>query len=78
MDSEYECDQRHVELIVGGSGIHDDRAKARSILGRKDVLDSDADLKLFSPDMVTKFQSLRVRINYTAQDRSDIQCAAKD
>ena len=75
---EYEPDQRHVELIVKESGIDHARAKACSTPGIKEKLGVESDLDPLPTGTVTKFRSVCMRINYLAQDRSDIQYSAKE
>ena len=76
---EYECDQRHVEIILehlrlteakplGTPGVEETTAKNS---------EDDAEIPLSAPE-VSMYRAVVARANYIAQDRPDLQYAVKE
>ena len=75
---EYECDQRHVEIILEQLEL-----KNAKLLGTPGVEDAttvaeEADEQPLSADLTSLYRAISARANYVAQDRSDIQYAVKE
>ena len=78
---EYECDQRHVEIILeqlglttaqplGTPGVEETKEKGSDEAGQTPVpLDAEA---------TSLYRAITARANYVAQDRPDIQYAVKE
>jgi hypothetical protein len=75
---EYECDQRHVEVIVEKL----DLLSSKSVVtpGVDDVASDDPDLgdRLLDPAMSSSYRALAARANDIAVDRADCQYAIKE
>ena len=69
----YEADQRHAEIICEAAGLAD--SKSVSTPGIK--IDVSEYGEGVISDEPTKFRAIAARANYLAQDRVDIQYAAK-
>ena len=73
---QYEGDQRHAEAIIQGlkltaaNGAKSPGEEARTIV--------DEDATLLSPAEAREYRGMAARANYLAQDRMDIQYAAKE
>ena len=76
---EYECDQRHVEIILehlrlteakplGTPGVEDTTAKNS---------EDDAEIPLSAPE-ASLYRAVVARANYISQDRPDLQYAVKE
>ena len=74
MGIQYEADQRHAEIIVEAAGLSD--AKSVSTPGVKSDPSEYSESTI--SDEPTKFRAIAARANYLAQDRVDIQFAAKE
>ncbi len=68
--TQYEPDQRHVEIVIKALGLQ----KGKSVVtpGVKEKLDQDSE-KSLEVSMATLYLSLTMRLSYLAQDRPDIQ-----
>ena len=73
---EYEADPRQGERLLEGLGL-DDGCKPTATPGLKAIVDALKDDKVLSADAHTTFRALAARSNYLAQDRIDLQFAAK-
>jgi hypothetical protein len=74
---EYEADPRQGERLLEGLGL-DGNCKATATPGLKPVIDVLKDDSPLSTDSHTTFRALAARANYLAQDRIDLQFAAKE
>ena len=74
---EYEADPRQGERLLEGLGL-DDGCKSTATPGLKPLIDVLKDDKVLSTDAHTIFRALAARSNYLAQDRIDLQFAAKE
>ena len=74
---EYEADPRQGEKLLESLGL-DNGCKATATPGLKPVIEMLKDDKLLSRDSHTMFRALAARANYLAQDRIDLQFAAKE
>ena len=73
---EYEADQRHADLLITGMGMQDaNSTRSPGEDEREDHTELEAEL---STQMAKDFRGLAARANYLAQDRPDIQYAAKE
>ena len=72
----YEADQRHSEIIVKELDLEGN--KVRSEVPGEKVTINEEDEEELPPGEVKRYQALVARANYLAQDRSDIQYAAKE
>ena len=74
---EYEADQRHAELIVRGLGL--EKAKSVNSPGEDEKpWEVEDNAELLQGSDVSTYRALAARANYLAQDRADIQFAAKE
>ena len=75
---EYECDQRHVEIILEQLELKD--AKPLGTPGVEDGTSTgeEADEQPLQGEMASLYRASSARANYVAQDRSDIQYAVKE
>ena len=71
-------DQRHVEIILEQLELKD--AKKVSTPGVEDAttVAEEADEQPLSADLTSLYRAISARVNYVAQDRSDIQYAVKE
>ena len=74
---EYEADPRQGERLLKGLGL-DDGCKSTATPGLKPLIEQLKEDKLLSVDGHTEFRGLAARANYLAQDRIDLQFAAKE
>ena len=74
---EYEADPRQGERLLEGIGL-DGGCKATATPGLKPVIEVLKEDGLLSSDSHTVFRALAARANYLAQDRIDLQFAAKE
>ena len=74
---EYEADPRQGERLLEGLGLGDG-CKATATPGLKAAIDVLKDDKVLSAEAHTTFRALAARSNYLAQDRIDLQFAAKE
>ena len=74
---EYEADPRQGEKLVEGLGL-DSGCKSTATAGLKPIVDKLIEDKLLGPNSHTAFRALAARANYLAQDRPDLQLAAKE
>ena len=74
---EYEADPRQGEKLVEGLGL-DSGCKSTATPGLKPIIDKLVEDKLLSSSSHTAFRALAARANYLAQDRPDLQFAAKE
>ena len=67
---EYECDQRHVEVLIEQLGLEDSKAVATP--GVEEALsDIDNDLHAFlGPEQASQFRALAARANYTSVEQT--------
>ncbi len=72
---EYEADQRHSELIIQETGM--EAAKPVGVTGQTQT-DEKEEGQHMETIRETEYRSIAARINYLAQDRADIQFAAKE
>ena len=73
---EYEADQRHAELLI--KGMHLEGAKGVKGPGEDEKpWEEEANDHPLGSSSATNFRAMAARANYLAQDRSDIQYAAK-
>ena len=74
---EYECDQRHVEVLV--QELELEAARSLSAPGVDEPVDKDEDLEVaLDPDAASSYRALAARCNYIAVDRADAQFAIKE
>ena len=75
---EYECDQRHVEVMLEELDLMN--AKAVVTPGTDDVASDDVDAGdiPLEPSRATRYRALSARANYIAVDRADAQYAIKE
>ena len=74
---EYECDQRHVEVLVEELGLRDAKSlSSPGVEGEKpiEVVESPP----LGPEKASHFRALVARGNYIAVDRADAQYAVKE
>ena len=74
---EYEADPRQGERLVEGLGL-DSGCKSTATPGLKPMIEKLVDDKVLSAEGHTLFRALAARANYLAQDRPDLQYAAKE
>ena len=74
---EYEADQRHGELVVRGMGMENAKAVKSPGEDQKPWEEEENGVPLDSRS-ATSYRALAARVNYLAQDRADIQYAAKE
>ena len=74
---EYEGDQRHAELIVRGMNLREAKGVKGPSEDEKPWEEEENDEQL-TPKEAYAFRGLAARANYLAQDRADIQFAAKE
>ena len=74
---EYEADPRQSERLLEGLGL-DAGCNPTATPGLKAIVEQLKEDKLLGTDNHTKFRALAARANYLAQDRIDIQFAAKE
>ena len=74
---EYEADPRQSERLLEGLGL-DAGCKSTATPGLKAIIEQLKEDKLLDADNHTVFRALAARANYLAQDRIDIQFAAKE
>ena len=74
---EYEADPRQGERLLEGLGL-DDGCKSTATPGLKPLIEQLKEDKLLSVDGHTELRGLAARANYLAQDRIDLQFAAKE
>ena len=77
LGGEYEADPRQGEKLLEGLGL-DSGCKSTATPGLKPAIDKLAEDKLLGADSHTIFRALAARANYLAQDRPDLQFAAKE
>ena len=73
---DYEADQRHADLFVKGSGM--ESANAAKTSGEDERDDYPEMMEELSAKEAREFCGLAARANYLAQDRPDLQYAAKE
>ena len=76
----YEADPRHAELVVKALGLADAKpAVTPGVSGQCDVRDEedDSNPKLFGEE-ATAYRAVTARLNFLAQDRTDLQYAVKE
>lgn len=74
---EYEADQRHAELIVRGMNLSEAKGVKCPSEDEKPWEEEENDERLAAKEAYA-FRGLAARANYLAQDRADIQFAAKE
>ena len=74
---EYEADQRHAELIVEGMNLKEANGVKAPCEDEKPWEEEDNNIPIPTKDAY-HFRGLAARANYLAQDRADIQYAAKE
>ena len=72
----YEVDQRHAELLIKQLGLTEAKGVSTPGEGDKPWMEEKVNEALRGRE-VTEFRAMAARANYLAQDRSDIQYAAK-
>ena len=73
---EWEADPRHVEILVAQAGLNDVKAKSLSTPGVK--MPKGANSSKLQPEEKQRYRSMTMRLAYLAQDRLDLQYAAKE
>ena len=76
----YEADPRHAELVVKALGLADAKpAVTPGVSGQCDVRDEedDSNPKLLGEE-ATAYRAVTARLNFLAQDRTDLQYAVKE
>ena len=73
---EYEADQRHAEIVIDTLGLHG--AKGAPTPGVKECELTEDEETMLEGAEITLYRALAARLNYLAQDRPDIQYAAKE
>ena len=71
----YKADHRHVEIIIKDLGLESAKSAATPCVEKKDLEGQEDELE---DQRSLRYRSCVTRINYLAQDRSDIQYAAKE
>ena len=71
----HKADPRHTDIIIEELGLKD--AKSVSSPAAEKITEEDQ-LELLEDDQALRYRACVARINYLAQDRSDIQYAAKE
>ena len=74
---EYEADPRQAEKLIEGLGL-DSGCKSTATPGLKPVIEKLIDDPPLTASSHTVFRALAARANYLAQDRPDLQFAAKE
>lgn len=72
---EYEGDQRHVEIAMQRAGITSDSREVKIPVEKKKAVDES---KLLEGEHATNYRGIVARLNFLAQDRSQIQYAVKE
>ena len=75
---EYEADPRQVERLSESLELDGDGCKAVATPGQKAEIEKLREDKPLSEDEHTAFRAIAARANYLAQDRIDLQLAAKE
>ena len=75
---EYECDQRHVEIILEQLELKDARPLGTPGIEDGTTAGEEEDEHPLSADLTSLYRTISARANYSAQDRSDIQYAVKE
>ena len=77
---EYECDQRHVETLIGQLGLTGSRyLSTPGVDEPSDQLTEDkADATLLDPETATRYRALSARCSYISVDRVDAQYCIKE
>ena len=73
---EYEADQRHAEAIIQGMGVEHGKSLSTPGVSETNTDDLGEKVLLCSTDSTT-FRSLCARLNFLAQDRSELQFISK-
>ena len=78
---EYECDQRHAEIILEELQLND--CKPVGTPGVEETFNRSPEDEAhgaipLSPAMATQYRGLTARANYVSQDRAEIQLAVKE
>lgn len=75
---EYECDQRHVEVLVEEVELAGTRALSTPGVDEEVNKKEESTLALLGPEMASAYRSLAARCDYIAVDRADAQYAIKE
>ena len=75
---EYECDQRHVEIIFEQLELQDANPLGTPGVEDATTVGEEADEQPLPADLASLYRAITARANYIAQDRSDIQYAVKE
>ena len=74
----YEPDPKHAKIVCEEMGLKDDSKGLEAPVAKEDAAAAGAEEEPLGPEEATRFRALAARANYIAQDRTDVQFAAKE
>ena len=74
----YEPDWKHAKILCEGMGLKEGSKGVGAPVAREDAAAAGTEEEPLGPEETTRFRVLAARANYIAQDRVDVQFAAKE
>ena len=74
----YEPDPKHAKILCEEMGLKEDSKGLGAPVARENVAATGTEEEPLGPEETTRFRALAARANDIAQDRADVQFAAKE
>ena len=74
----YEPDPKYAKILCEEMGLKEDSKGLGAPVAREDAAAARTEEEPLGPRKTTRFRALAARANYIAQDRADVQFAAKE